>query len=307
MKKTILITGASGFIGGHCVRFFYKKKYNIIALSRSKVSYDTRDFVEYYQADLIKDKLPKEVDVVIHAAGLADDIADWEDLYLNNVVGTHRLYNEVEHKKFIHISSSSVYSMDTKMHYEKESVALGKLTLYGQSKYLGDQFLIQKNPRDKSIYILRPRAVYGPNDSTLLPKIKKLKKGKYFITPGKLSYSVSLTHINNLMRGIDLCLQNEDKLGTHIYNIADDKIYNLREIIRTILNSVSKQNLRQLTLPLKFVFRVAELLQFLKVKTTFNKTSLQILCQDNTLNIDKIKLELGYAPEFNFGAYMNEK
>ena len=71
----ILITGTTGFIGGHLLRYFAKQGHEMIAWSRSTLApKGLEKFGKYTSVDLLKDIPQLSVDVCIHCAGYANDI-----------------------------------------------------------------------------------------------------------------------------------------------------------------------------------------------------------------------------------------
>src|SRR6218665_2924874 len=107
----ILVTGASGFIGGYVVVQLAKNpSYSIIATGRSYTSaFSAYSNVKYVQADLTQHFPNISCDVCIHSAGLADDKSTAKQFERNNVEATNRLLISLNGcKTFIHISSSSI-------------------------------------------------------------------------------------------------------------------------------------------------------------------------------------------------------
>jgi len=88
MKKKILLTGSSGFLGSHILEFLKNKNYEVIKLGRS-VQSDIK-------IDLSLNKLFKiDVDYVIHVAGKAHVIPKTEEekkeFFKVNYIGTKNL------------------------------------------------------------------------------------------------------------------------------------------------------------------------------------------------------------------------
>ncbi|NJL74876.1 MAG: NAD(P)-dependent oxidoreductase [Saprospiraceae bacterium] len=240
----ILITGASGFIGGSIAQTLAgNAQHRILATGRS----NTKKFIHYpninyFQQDLSQKMARLSVEVCIHCAGLADDNATKEQFEQHNVLATkHLLQALMDCKVLIFISSASVYNFqDGKAKCEEDANLNKSSSLYGRSK-LRAEHLVQ-NSGIPSIYILRPRAVYGTGDSVLLPRILKLIKGNKMIIPSRLGAQSSLTHIQNLCEVVTKAIA-QSKSGVHVFNIADPKIYHLKTVFSEILiQKVGKRN-----------------------------------------------------------------
>src|SRR5688500_9428227 len=114
----ILVTGATGFVGGHLLNCL--GNYNLRLAGRSlprSVPHDNS--VEFIEFDLAStednfDQLLKNVDVIIHLAGIAhkNSVAD-SDYVLKNTVGTARLAEAAARmgiKRFIFLSTIKVHA-----------------------------------------------------------------------------------------------------------------------------------------------------------------------------------------------------
>jgi nucleoside-diphosphate-sugar epimerase len=303
---TILVTGASGFIGGHVVTQLAKNTtHRIIATGRSKTDrFKSIERVEYISCNLSQ-PIPEQLcDVCIHAAGLADDQSSSEQFERNNVEATVRLLRAIPScKVFIYISSASVYNFsDGKIKSETDAQIDETISLYGRSKLSGE--LKIKESGFPSVYILRPRAVYGPGDRVLMPRILKLIRQRRILVPGPFNALTSLTHVQNLYEVIHSCIQQAQP-GQHIYNIADQSVYRLKEVIGTIAQR--KYNHKNFVhVPMPIVTTLMRLQQALGKKSVVTQQSLNYMTQDSVLSIEKAQAELGYRAAFNFFSSLDQ-
>ncbi len=233
---TILITGINGFIGSALANHFIKIGYDVIGLGRRpKLGQHVNSLCRYIIADITRPLESIVCDYVIHTAGITDDKKKYDEHYLTNVIGTQNVLNATEHAKgFVYISSSSVYSFREKKAY-KESDAENEMKLlsyYGKSKLLAEKSiaLYCKQP----YLILRPRAVYGPGDTVLLPRLVELIKGNKLFLPSHITKKICLTHIYNLVQIVSASIE-ENKINNMIFNVSDDKLYSLKVAIKYLL------------------------------------------------------------------------
>jgi len=303
----ILVTGASGFIGGNIVLALVKEdsNYEVIAIGRKQINkFNNFQQVEYLSLDLTKNLPQIECDVCIHCAGLADDRSTKKELLEQNVFATQQLINAlIGCKTFIFISSSSVYDFsDNLIKKETDASFSKKLYLYGESKLIAEK-IIEKSGIN-SIYILRPRAVYGKGDNTLLPRILKLFKFNRIISPGSLEITISLTHINNLSNAVLACIQASKK-GVFIYNISDKIVYNLKSIIGEIsmLKSGKKSFIH---IPIEIIQFILLITSFFKVKSNITHQSFLYLTQNAVLDINKIHSDLKFDGSSDFYTSLND-
>lgn len=303
---TILVTGASGFIGGHVVEQLAKQNAHcIIATGRSKTDrFRELKHVHYIPLDLSQSMPEQLCDVCIHAAGLADDQSTREQLEQSNVDATARLLQSIPQcKVFIYISSASVYDFsDGKIKHEHDAHLDADLSFYGRSKLNGEKIVQESNIQ--SLYVLRPRAVYGPGDRVLMPRILKLVRANRILVPGAFNALSSLTHVQNLFEAVELCMQ-QAKAGQHIYNLADATAYRLKEVIGAI--AYHKYNHKNFVhVPIPIVRASMYLQQALGRKPVVTRQSLNYMTQDSILSIDKARTELGYRATFNFFSSLDQ-
>lgn len=297
----IYVTGITGFVGGAVANYFGAQGHEVTGMGRrASLPKHICPSCKYVQADITKPLTPITADVVIHAAGLASDTASFKETYDANVRGTQHVFDASKGvKQVVHISSSSVYDFTQRpMSEEEAGLNYKALSDYGKSKLLAEH-CIQHGRYDNNITVLRPRAIYGPHDLSLLPRLVKLIKGDKLVLPANLSTSISLTHIDNLVRAIQLSIDKQTNL-LEVYNVADEVVYDLRDTLTKLLPLVVGRPLRTATIP-KWIFNsFIAVNNHIKLNRTFNRFAAASLTHTAVLNIDKIKSELNYRPLRNF-------
>lgn len=294
INKRIIITGANGSLGKVLVSYFSKNN-SVIAIARQQFSSQKLNKnCTYLHADINEIKDDLFADIIIHAAGLSDDKGKWDDFYHSNVLGTK---NIVEKSKnipvFIFISSSSVYLPSNKLIRETDSDTPSKfLSNYGLSKRLAENELIKKS-LNKQCFILRPRALYGVGDTKIIPRMFNLYRKNKLVVPGSLKINVSLTHFDNLIHGIECCI-NSKKQGCNVYNISDENSYLLINFIRKLIFISIDRLPKEKHMSIWFV----KLLGRLHL-AGLSPLMVRVLTQEMVLDISKIKNELNYLPQKN--------
>ena len=232
----ILITGINGFIGSALANHFVEAGYDVVGVGRREsLGAHVNAACRYIIADITKPIEKIACDYVIHTAGITDDKASPEDHRLVNVTGTQNVINATVHAKgFIFISSSSVYTFRKKIAYAEADAGneMHLLSAYGQSKLMAENLVAMhcKQP----YLILRPRAVYGPGDTVLLPRLADLVWKNKILLPVHITKKISLTHISNLV-AVMSCAVNENRIEDKTFNIADSQTYSLKAAILHLL------------------------------------------------------------------------
>jgi nucleoside-diphosphate-sugar epimerase len=165
----ILITGSSGFIGGHLFQRFQGLGWDTVGLGRRALA-----LPGYVAHDLAR-PLPftEPFDVVIHAAARSSPWGSRAEFERDNVQATQNVIDFCERNgspRLLFISSSSVYYRDCHQLNITEETPLAEqpVNAYAATKQRAEQRVrAYRGPWA----ILRPRAVVGPGDTVLLPRI----------------------------------------------------------------------------------------------------------------------------------------
>jgi len=302
-KQRMFITGATGFVGANLVRHFASGGWEIRANGRGIAPPPLIDLVQYLKAD-IQQPLPQQTaEVVIHAAALASDTASTKALYQANVMGTRHVFEASRNCAcFIYISSSSVYENADHVHVETEHVDYQNLSPYGLSKRNAEDWLLEQDWSTRSLYILRPRAVYGPGDRVLLPRLLRLVRAGRIFAPGEMRVSSSLTHVDNLCRAVETCVthwQSGSAGQAQTFNVADTAPYEMRNVVQQLLSNIQGKELQFKALPLRPMETLANVLEKLKLARQFSPYALAAVSKNATLDLQKITQTLGYDPQRN--------
>jgi UDP-arabinose 4-epimerase len=150
--KTILITGAMGFIGSHTAKAFQKAGYRVIGLDRQMTIPAAADFIDELVVDDFADMaaivaVERNVCGIIHIAGtslVGPSIKNPGEYYDNNVSKTNRMLEQLAKKKWsgtiVFSSSAAVYGNDYTRPW-KETDFKNPISPYGHSKSMCEQII----------------------------------------------------------------------------------------------------------------------------------------------------------------------
>ncbi|HEU0120184.1 MAG TPA: NAD(P)-dependent oxidoreductase [Bryobacteraceae bacterium] len=264
MSCRVLITGVSGFVGGALGRYLRAAGgYHVTGISRTAAREGAVD--DFYAHDLTR-PLPADVgsfDVVVHAAALSAPWGSPEAFRAQNVDATRHMLDFVRRTgmpKFLFISSSSVYYRhgDQLGITEETPFSEKPINLYAATKQEAERLVREANV---SSVILRPRAVFGPGDTVLFPRI--LRAAKKGVLPrmqradgaspqGDLIYIDNLSHY--IERAIALPVSGA-------FNLTNNQPVDLFAFLRDV---VARLGLRpaEHAIPVRAAFALAGLLEW---------------------------------------------
>ena len=250
-KFTILVTGASGFIGRPLIKQLLKEGYKVIGLVRKRSN--------YYRSKLYEDFIIKDIsegfrnlkfdkiDIIIHLAAITHSKYNNYNIYKNtNVSGIKNIINfgiKANVKKIIMISSIKVNGegfADNSSKYSESSPSNPEDN-YGLSKLESENILIKQCVNNNiSFVILRPSLVYGSGvKGNLLSLMKYIDKG----IPLPLLNSNnrrSILSLNNLINAIIISLDDE-RANNNVFLISDDLSISPEDLYIAIAEKLNKK------------------------------------------------------------------
>lgn len=193
-KKTFLVTGATGLIGSDLIKeiskFPFVKIHLIVrkqSIEKAKLIFSSeikKDIVFLHEGDLTKKKfLPETIPInhitdFIHAAALYDLESKIEDLYIQNVLATNNIIDEIQHfsqlEYFHYLSTYAVQQGNGKRYFEDQLELTGPKFPYEWSKFKAEEILRNKSKmlsKKIKIRIYRPGVVIGNFSEDSLPRI----------------------------------------------------------------------------------------------------------------------------------------
>ncbi|MEQ1736165.1 MAG: NAD(P)-dependent oxidoreductase [Rhodoglobus sp.] len=289
----VAVTGASGFVGGAVATALAERGHDVTGFGRRPDGW-SHPLGRYERWDIASGQRPGDFDAVVHGAALADDWASRGDAMRCNQLGTRNVVASFPSARIVHISTSSVYDAFTPSVRVSESAPLPIrfLSAYSESKAAAELELAGSDA-----VILRPHAVYGPGDTTLLPRILAAVRGRRLALPGGAAVRHTLTHILNLTDAVGLALGAP--AGT--YNVGDDTDVLLSAVLREFLRRRNRPDVSIVAIPYRTAFAAAAALERLHTMTRagrprITRYAVSQLGLERTLDLTAARSVLGYNP-----------
>jgi len=309
----ILVTGSTGFVGSHLMEELDKKGFSLNALVRRHWLGSLPSWLnnaEIIYGDITDTKsvrnAVKGVDVVFHLASLLgrwQSEFDESEYYRINVKGTKLLINEclregVDH--FVYLSTAGVMGRLKKIPAD-ENHPLSPRFPYEKSKYFAELALKKSILKKKfPATIIRSTHIYGPRDKNTIKVFRIIKKIGIFPLIGGGNNLFQPLYVEDLVKGIILCMHKNDASIGKTYLVAGKEIFTYREFI--LLSA------KVLGVPIKTVLiseRLAKLMASVieNMGTAFNfeplltRSRVEFFSKDQIYKIEKIHKEIGFIPE----------
>jgi len=241
----VLITGASGFLGGHLAELFVEAGHEVRGLVRrtSRTGLLERLRVETVIGDL-KDaeslrRAVQGVDVVVHAAATMAGIP--QEYVEATVNGTRNLLEAARAagvRRFVHISSVSVYPMRSSggrpitedSPYEDQPLFL---TNYTRSKIEAERAVLQAAEQGgMEVFVLRPGILFGPRGRWNLPRMGYACGKRRYVVVGRGRNMLPVCYVRSCARAALLAAEGTEQGG--VFNIVDDEPFTQMEYLRRL-------------------------------------------------------------------------
>ncbi len=319
MKKKVLITGASGFVGYHLIMEALAQGLEVHAAVRSTskldhlVGMDLR-FVslDFNNDDILKDQLAAgQYDFIIHSAGITK-AKTAEQYFTVNAGYTKQLASAAMEsglplEKFVFISSLAAIgpiAFDAADGIT-ENTLQSPVTNYGKSKKLAEQYL--NDIPELPLMVFRPTAVYGPREKDIFIMFKTLKN-RFEPYIGTLPQRLSFIYVKDLAQIVVRGMLLPQKYNT--YNVSDGNSYTRYELADATKLFLNIRTLK-IHLPLPIVEIIVKGLERIYARRsdapTLNYEKLKELKASNwECSIDLIQKELGFTPVYDLNKGIKE-
>ena len=308
---SILITGASGFIGSFIVEEALRRNFEVWAAVRKSSSHQflTDERIHFIELNLSSEEALRQqlaghrFDYVVHAAGVTKCL-DKQDFFRINTEGTKHLVRallalQMPLQRFVYISSLSIMgAIREQQPYEeiRESDTPRPNTAYGESKLQAEQWL---DTQPIPYIILRPTGVYGPRERDYFMIAKSIQAHTDFAV-GFQQQDITFVYVTDVVQAVFLALE-KGKTGRR-YFLSDGEVYQSAAFSNYIRRELGNPWWIRITAPiwlLRVITFVGEYVGRLTGKVTaLNNDKYYIMRQRNwRCDITPARQELGYEPQ----------
>jgi nucleoside-diphosphate-sugar epimerase len=229
----ILVTGATGFLGGALLRRLHSQGEPVIGLGRdpARCAALRAEGLRVVQQDLAAPFGPQaraalgDIGRIVHAAARSSPFGTAEEFTRDNVVATRHLLDFAQSlgvRGMVYISSSSVcFALKDQLGVRESDPLPKPFNEYARSKVEAEKLVLAQ---DGAAVVLRPRGIYGPGDTALLPRLlRAVRQGPLPLLRGGRA-RIDLTHVDDVIAAILAALDAGGAVAGQVFNISGGEV-----------------------------------------------------------------------------------
>ncbi len=305
---TILVTGATGFLGSALVSELIRQNQAVRVLARDeqKARALLGETVSVIRGDILDvEQVKQAVDgaaIIYHLVGRLYHPSTPAELYhLTHVEGTRVLLDackgQRQLQRIVHCSTTGVHGVTGKTP-AAEDAPFAPTNPYEATKLEGELLALKAYREDGlPVSVVRPGLVYGPGDLHLLGFFSSIKKGWPCIVDGGKAL-IHPIYIDDLTAAFLLCAERPEAIGRS-YNIAGERRVTFRELATAIAHTLGKE-LPRGDIPLWLANLASDIFAVIPgmrgERAPLTRSRVQFLTNSRVYDISRAKAELGFAP-----------
>jgi nucleoside-diphosphate-sugar epimerase len=250
----------------------------------------------------------KDQDCIFHCGALSSPWGREQDFYDINVVGTQNIISGCQIYnvgRLIYVSTSAVYfDYRDRLNIPEDMPLPSPANAYAQSKQLAELEIITANRAGLPAIAIRPRGIFGPGDTAILPRLMKANQrlGIPLIDGGNAQ--IDITYVDNVIDALLLCQQAPDRLLGKIFNITNGQPISVANLLAQLFAKLNKP-CRLRPISRQMADRMASLMEtiantiFMGREPILTRYTVGLLAYSQTLDITAATQELGYQPRIS--------
>jgi nucleoside-diphosphate-sugar epimerase len=308
--ETVLITGATGFVGPYLVEALGGRGYTVrvLVLPHERPLFGEHANVSVFHGDVCRPETLFEpmrgVDLVFHLAGIHGLWRPQSVYYDVNVRGTENVCRAAlaaRVKRMVHVSTWAVYGTGCRRLLDESQPLNPFPDNYTVTKAQADQ-LVQRFIADEGLpaVIVRPGIMFGPGDRVNFARMAdRLLAGRAIII-GSGRNHVVFVYVGDVVQGLILAATRPEAVG-RIYNLSKDQPFTQKGLWQAIAEELGRPAPR-LHIPYRALRLAAYVSEALvdpdnpRRQPLVTRFGVELFGTDNLVSSEKAHRELGYSP-----------
>jgi nucleoside-diphosphate-sugar epimerase len=317
-EELCLVTGASGFIGGHLAQRLAHDSYSVRCLVRE--SSDTK-LLDALDVELVRGDLTDAASLaravedcryVFHCGALVSDWATKDEIIKINVTGTRSLLEAsaaAAVRRFVHVSTTDVYGYPDQAATDESYVSTRFCNWYAQTKRDAEAE-VRRAEREHTLdaVILRPATVYGPGSVEVVGEIARAIRRRNMLLIDRGRPIAGLCYVDNAIDAALLALHSDAAPG-QAFNLSDGLDVTWRQFTDDLAASLDSPPVRwsmpyplasSIGFSLEHGYRLLRRTTGLSAPPLLSRQAVQVLGKNQAFSNRKAREALGWSPRVGY-------
>lgn len=310
--RRALVTGATGGLGLAVVEALSAAGYAVRATGRDPAAGARLQALgaEVILADIVDPEVPDRLcagmEVVFHAAALSSPWGPPERFRQVNVSATQRLLAAARSAgadAFVFVSSPSIYarSRDQLGLTEADPPARRPMNAYAATKGEAERYVLAAGAPGFATVAVRPRAIVGPDDRVLLPRVLRLVRKGRFPVMREGRALVELTDVRDAVRALILADARRTEVSGQAFNVSGGRPVAVRDLVFRLAEALDRPvSLRPV--PVNLAMAVSSVMESVcgllpgRPEPPLTPYGVAALAYSQTFDLTRARERLGYEP-----------
>jgi len=310
-----LVTGGTGFLGRHLVERLVRRgdKVRVLVRPTSDLTLLRALGVELATGD-ITDAVSVKIaasgaDVVFHVAALASDYGPAAKFRRMNVEGTQNVIDACRDERvprLVHVSTQSVvFAFDDHLGTDESyPIPARHRDAYSATKAEAERRVLSSHRGSLFTTAIRPHIIWGPRDTTFLPRLEALARRNQLILIDNGRQQVSLSYVENVVDALLLGAER-DGAGGEAFFIVDREPVEMRRFVTRLCEAVGAPGPKG-SVPYGLAFAVGTVLEGIwkllgkEDPPPISRYGVAVVGRNLVFSREKAQRLLGYTPAVDF-------
>lgn len=310
-----LVTGATGFLGKRLALRLAEAGHEVTGLGRNPEAgrWLEERGIRFVSADLADREAVlsacRDQEVIFHSGALSSPWGTYPAFYRSNVEGTrHVIEGARTHgiRRLVHVSTPSLYfNTEERLDVsEEDALAEPPVNHYAATKRLAELLVDAAHAHGLPVVTIRPRALFGPGDTTILPRLIRANQRGALPLFGPEGPWVDVTYVENVVDALLLCESAPDHVLGKKYNITNGETVRMRELLEKLFAALEMPT-RFRPMRYSVAYGLAGAMEaaahaFMGGREPLlTRYSVNVLAKSQTLSISAARRDLGYTPRYS--------
>ena len=253
------------------------------------------------------DPLLNNISAIVHCAGISAPFGPRQAFLRANVLGTKAVLDFARRQavsRLVFISSSSIYfTLADQLNVNENMKLPPPFNAYAESKVLAERLV--RSVKEVSPIILRPRGIYGPRDTALLPRLLRTAQARALPRLRKGRAKIDLTFVEDVVDAVLVALGAGQATTHQVFNISGGEVIRTEDIVEEVCKRAGIP-LRWRDTPLGPAMLAARALEMVarfcpqQPEPLVTRYALGLFAFEQSLDITRVQNTLGWSPKVCF-------